>query len=65
MSSMDETVLAEGVDILALQGIDPALDAKMHIVNNVRNTFQSTNIGCLHRTLSLRTDLSHGRQSMK
>lgn len=25
----------EGSDILALQGVDPALNAKMHLVNNV------------------------------
>jgi hypothetical protein len=27
--------LHEGSDILALQGVDPALNAKMHLVNNV------------------------------
>lgn len=26
----------EGRDLLALQDVDPALNAKMHIVNNVR-----------------------------
>ena len=26
----------EGEDILALQDIDPALNAKMHLVNNVK-----------------------------
>jgi hypothetical protein len=28
--------IREGSDILSLQDIDPALNAKMHIVNNVR-----------------------------
>ena len=28
--------IREGSDILSLQEIDPALNAKMHIVNNVR-----------------------------
>lgn len=36
-NSMDEDVhIAEGQDILALQGVDPALNAKMYLVNNVR-----------------------------
>lgn len=34
--SLDEPFIAQGVDILASQGIDPALEAKMYIVNNVR-----------------------------
>jgi hypothetical protein len=33
---LDGYSVAEGKDILALQDVDPALDAKMHIVNNVR-----------------------------
>jgi len=28
--------VGEGEDVLALQDVDPALNAKMHIVNNVR-----------------------------
>jgi len=36
--SLDEPSIDKGIDILALQDIDPALDAKMHIVNNVRCT---------------------------
>lgn len=34
--SLDEPSVDQGVDILALQDTDPALNAKMHIVNNVR-----------------------------
>jgi hypothetical protein len=30
-----------GHDILTLQNVDPALDAKMHLVNNVRMTPKS------------------------
>jgi hypothetical protein len=33
---LDGISVAEGKDILALQDTDPALNAKMHIVNNVR-----------------------------
>jgi hypothetical protein len=36
--SLDEPFIAAGMDILALQAIDPALDAKMHIVNNVSSS---------------------------
>ena len=33
----DEHVsMREGQDVLALQDVDPALNAKMHLVNNVR-----------------------------
>ena len=32
----DNDSVAEGSDILALQDVDPALNAKMHLVNNVR-----------------------------
>jgi hypothetical protein len=32
----DEYSVREGEDILALQDIDPALNAKMHLVNNVK-----------------------------
>lgn len=35
--------LAEGEDILSLQDIDPALNAKMHIVNDVRTLPRSRN----------------------
>lgn len=31
-----QSSLGEGEDILALQDLDPALNAKMHLVNNVR-----------------------------
>jgi hypothetical protein len=34
--SIDEPSIGKGVDLLALQDADPALSAKMHIVNNVR-----------------------------
>lgn len=33
---LDGYSVAEGSDILALQDVDPALNAKMHLVNNVR-----------------------------
>jgi hypothetical protein len=33
---LDGYSVGEGQDILALQDIDPALNAKMHLVNNVR-----------------------------
>jgi hypothetical protein len=33
--------IGEGVDILGQQSIDPALNAKMHIVNNVRTVPQA------------------------
>lgn len=33
---LDQYSVAEGSDILALQDVDPALNAKMHLVNNVR-----------------------------
>lgn len=33
--------IGEGVDILGQQSIDPALNAKMHIVNNVRTLPQA------------------------
>jgi hypothetical protein len=33
---LDGYSVGEGEDILALQDIDPALNAKMHLVNNVR-----------------------------
>jgi hypothetical protein len=32
---LDDHFLGEGKDLLALQDVDPALNAKMHIVNNV------------------------------
>jgi hypothetical protein len=32
---LDRVSVGEGTDILALQDVDPALNAKMHIVNNV------------------------------
>lgn len=33
---LDGYSVQEGSDILALQDVDPALNAKMHLVNNVR-----------------------------
>ena len=36
--SMHSPSIVEGVDILGLQALDRALNAKMHIVNNVRNS---------------------------
>lgn len=33
---IDGYSVGEGEDILALQDIDPAMNAKMHLVNNVR-----------------------------
>lgn len=47
---LDDHSLGEGVDVLALQDVDPALNAKMHIVNNVR--------GILHAALTQCTFLS-------
>lgn len=35
--------IGEGQDVLALQDIDPALNAKMHLVNNVRRTPKAPN----------------------
>ncbi len=35
--------IGEGIDILGQQSIDPALDAKMHIVNNVSECSTSAN----------------------
>lgn len=35
-AALDQYSLGEGEDILALQDVDPALNAKMHLVNNVR-----------------------------
>lgn len=32
----DNYSIRDGSDILALQDVDPALNAKMHLVNNVR-----------------------------
>jgi hypothetical protein len=34
--SYDHASVGSGEDILALQDVDPALNAKMHLVNNVR-----------------------------
>jgi hypothetical protein len=34
--SYDHESVGSGEDILALQDVDPALNAKMHLVNNVR-----------------------------
>ncbi|KAH8819956.1 major facilitator superfamily domain-containing protein [Xylogone sp. PMI_703] len=38
VAELDGSSVAKGEDILALQDIDPALNAKMHLVNNVRST---------------------------
>ncbi len=35
--TVDGISIGEGQDILSLQGVDPALNAKMHLVNNVRS----------------------------
>ena len=36
LTSFDSPSLAEGEDVLGRQDLDPALNAKMHLVNNVR-----------------------------
>jgi hypothetical protein len=33
--TIDGVSVQGGIDLLALQGVDPALNAKMHLVNNV------------------------------
>jgi hypothetical protein len=36
--SIHDPSIGEGIDILGQQSIDPALNAKMHLVNNVRDS---------------------------
>lgn len=38
--------LAEGEDVLGRQDLDPALNAKMHLVNNVRTPRSAINWSC-------------------
>lgn len=37
--SLDRPLIGDKVDLLALDSVDPALNRKMHIVNNVSTTF--------------------------
>lgn len=36
VGNIEESTIGDAVEVLALQDLDPALNAKMHLVNNVR-----------------------------
>lgn len=47
-----DTSLHKGEDILAMQDLDPALNAKMYLVNNVRHDTEPIVGTCLAHTLA-------------